>query len=222
MLKKKFKVQPRYCFSNLTCVFSQGGRPPLFPLCSLYYLLPALHWKLSWNSDPQITPWYPQLSAWCLYVEGPLFVFVEWVADSTISHTRKQVQRGWGTCLHHKTSERKRPDPRTPDSQPPALSNTQPPCLCMESLEKPSSCMLEPFLILSYISPQRGPLWECWWESEFWQVLSGSHEETEKNRQTILGCILLTQSSKTAEQNTQNSSWGLWPAGHHINLDRIH
>jgi hypothetical protein len=37
-------------------------------------------------------------------------------------------------------------------------------------------------------------------------ILSGSHEATDKNKQTMLGYILLTQSLKTGEQNTLNSS----------------
>lgn len=146
---------------------------------------------------------------------------VSWMINWPHYFTHKETNPGRprDSTSQNKWEKEPRPDPRTPDSQP--CSNTQLPHLCLESLDKPF-CSFEPFLILSYISPQKWPLWECWWESEFWQVLSGSHGTTGKNRQTILGCIMLTQSSKTAEQNPQNLSWGLWPAGHQINLDGIH
>lgn len=154
-------------------------------------------------------------------VYGRSFVHVCWISNWSHSFTHEETSpERWRdlNTSQSKWEKQPRPDPRSHDSQ--SCPCTQPCCLCKEYLKKPSGILsLSSFCLTSHL---KALLWECWWESEFWQILSGSHEAIGTNRQTILGCILLTQSLKTAEQNTPNWSCGLWPAGHQVNLDRIH
>lgn len=56
--------------------------------------------------------WYSPPSAQCLYVEGPSFMFVEWVTDPTVWHTWKWVQSVERTYQQHKTSERAKARPQ--------------------------------------------------------------------------------------------------------------
>lgn len=81
----------------------QPGREAA-PLCNLVTPNPGLRAVL--KQGPCLMPQYPRPSAQYPYVERPSFMFTVWVTDPTVWHTRKQVQRGRGTCPHSKVRER--------------------------------------------------------------------------------------------------------------------